>query len=148
MPSEEEVVLVLRGDRHERRLSRSTRKGDSMSTREKLAEYAHAAWAGWMKYLFEKSSCHEDGSVTIPPDLVERWQRQASTLYADLPANEQASDLEEADKMLTIMGESDAVRELNDRAQYEIYLLKCVGGKEAVSFKQFCDERLTEGGGS
>lgn len=71
--------------------------------REALAEYAHAAWSGWMAYLFARSLVHPDGSVTIPPDLVARWKRQVSTPYADLPPHEQDSDRDEADRMLAII---------------------------------------------
>jgi hypothetical protein len=76
-----------------------------MNTRERLAQYAHAAWSGWMEYLFSKSEQNADGSVTIPAWAVERWRRQAGTPYAELPATEQASDLAEADRMLAIVGE-------------------------------------------
>lgn len=72
-------------------------------TREALAAYAHEAWAGWMVYLFAKSQTNPDGTVTIPAGSVERWQRQMSTLYANLPEAEKASDRDEADKMLRIM---------------------------------------------
>lgn len=71
--------------------------------REKLAEYAHAAWSGWMKYLFEKSTQNTDGTVTIPAWAVSRWQRQMNTLYEALPANEKESDGVEADRMIAIM---------------------------------------------
>lgn len=70
--------------------------------RESLADYAHNAWSGWMKYMFEKSTKNLDGSVTIPASLVERWMRQMETSYPMLPENEQQSDLIEADKMLEI----------------------------------------------
>lgn len=75
--------------------------------RELLAAYAHNAWAGWMRYLFSKSISNADGSVTIPPELVQRWQRQMNTAYADLPDEERESDRQEADKILSIviMGE-------------------------------------------
>lgn len=73
--------------------------------REALADYAHAAWSGWMVYLFQKSHENPDGSVTIPPELVRRWRRQMVTAYAELPANEQASDLAEADAMLSRLWE-------------------------------------------
>lgn len=72
--------------------------------REQLAAYAHEAWAGWMRYLFEKSSLNADGSVTIPNWAVLRWKRQLSTPYAELPESEKASDLDEADKILRIIG--------------------------------------------
>jgi hypothetical protein len=70
-------------------------------TREKLAAYAHEAWSGWMQYLFSK--CEPADSGIIPPWAVERWQRQMTTSYTDLPESEKASDLIEADKILKIV---------------------------------------------
>ena len=72
------------------------------SCREQLALYAHEAWSGWMVYLFSKSKKNEDGSVTIPKSLVDRWTRQMKTDYSKLPESEQNSDLDEADKMIAI----------------------------------------------
>ena len=71
--------------------------------REELAEYAHDAWGGWMKYLFEKSIPNADGTVTIPAWAVTRWQRQMNTQYKALPEGEKESDRLEADKMLAIL---------------------------------------------
>lgn len=73
--------------------------------REKLADYAHDAWSGWMQYLFTKSKSNEDGSITIPKELVDRWARQMYTKYKNLPVNEKESDLAEADKMIKITKE-------------------------------------------
>ena len=70
--------------------------------RIKLAAYAHKAWSGWMKYMFARSKFNDDGTITIPADLVERWTRQANTPYEDLPAEEQSSDVAEAHKMIAI----------------------------------------------
>ena len=70
---------------------------------EKLAEYAHEAWSGWMKYMFEKSEDNKDGTITIPQWAVERWQRQADIKYVDLPEEEKESDRDEARKMIEIM---------------------------------------------
>lgn len=75
-------------------------------TREQLAEYAHAAWAGWMLHmmpiimpLIDLSRINEyPGSV----EAIGRWARQAKTEYARLPSFEQASDRDEADKILAI----------------------------------------------
>lgn len=72
-------------------------------TTEDLAAYAHEAWSGWMRYLWRLSTENEDGTVTIPADLVARWQRQTNTEYADLPENEKDSDRAEAMKMLDIV---------------------------------------------
>ncbi len=71
--------------------------------REALARYAHEAWSGWMRYLFEKSIRNEDGTVTIPAWAVERWTRQANTSYVILPEHEKTSDREEADKIMAAM---------------------------------------------
>ena len=83
---------------------------DESITREKLAEYAHKAWSGWMDYLFEKSIPYKPGeiqaykgAVIIPEWAVKRWKRQAKTHYAELPENEKESDRKEADSMLKII---------------------------------------------
>jgi hypothetical protein len=70
-----------------------------MNTRERLAKYAHGAWAGWMHYMWSKSTTNEDGTLTIPKVLVERWKRQAMTTYENLPELEKESDRREADKI-------------------------------------------------
>lgn len=75
--------------------------------KEKLAAYAHEAWAGWMDYLFEKSVLNPDGTVTIPAWAVERWKRQAETTYDELPETEKASDRKEADAIMLIVGDGD-----------------------------------------
>ena len=68
-----------------------------------LANYAHNAWSGWMKYLFSKNTLNQDGSFTIPKDLVERWVRQSLTPYSSLSESEQKSDIEEANKIMLIL---------------------------------------------
>lgn len=72
--------------------------------REKLAEYAHEAWSGWMKYMFDKTLPEKlyNGEV-IPRDLVKRWQRQMNTPYAELSEEEKESDRLKADRMLEIV---------------------------------------------
>jgi len=77
--------------------------------REGLAEYAHDAWAGWMKYMFEKGTLNEDGTYTMPAWAVMRWQRQANTPYAELPEEEKESDRLEADRMIEIMDRTPTV---------------------------------------
>ena len=75
---------------------------EERSVTERLAEYAHEAWSGWMKYMFEKSSMDSDGSIVIPPELVMRWNRQMTTKYKDLPEDEKNSDRQEARRMVAI----------------------------------------------
>ena len=75
----------------------------SKMVRESLAKYAHKAWSGWMRYLFEKSTKNKDGTVTIPKWAVERWQRQAQTPYDKLPEAEKESDRAEAKDILNVL---------------------------------------------
>lgn len=75
---------------------------------ERLAGYAHNAWAGWMRYLFSKCApldWHSAlvGMLAIPPESVERWTRQMNTEYADLPEHEKESDRKEATEILKVM---------------------------------------------
>ena len=82
--------------------------------KEKLAEYAHIAWSGWMVYLFEKSTINPDGTVTIPKWAVSRWTRQANTPYKELLEDEKGSDRDEANKMLRIVHSTTAQGENNE----------------------------------
>ena len=74
------------------------------SVTERLAEYAHEAWSGWIKYMFEKCSVLEGGkgALIIPPWAVERWARQAGAPYGVLPEDEKDSDRQEARRMIAI----------------------------------------------
>lgn len=78
-----------------------------MEQREKLAAYAHEAWAGWMRYLFTKAPVNSDGTWTMPDWAVTRWQRQMNTPYADLPESEKESDRKEADAIMAIIASQE-----------------------------------------
>lgn len=71
--------------------------------REQLAALAHEQWAGWMRYMFERSRERIDGTVIIPRGLAERWTQQMNTAYTDLPEEEKISDRVEADKVLAVI---------------------------------------------
>lgn len=75
-------------------------RGVNLDLRERLAAEQHAIWAHWMRYLFSVAQPNDDGSYTIPPDKAARWLRQLATDYADLSPTEQASDREQADRVL------------------------------------------------
>ncbi len=71
--------------------------------RERLAEYAHTAWSGWMIYQFSKGTFNEDGTWTMPAWAVERWTRQMNAPYSALPESEKESDRAEADAILVAL---------------------------------------------
>lgn len=67
-------------------------KIDSDTFLESLADDEHKKWSHWMAYLFSQGVANGDGSMTIPKDKVDRWQRQAATGYLDLQEDEKESD--------------------------------------------------------
>ena len=81
---------------------------------EKLAEYAHGAWGGWMKYLFWKSVKLPSGDIQIPAEYAKNLQRLMDTDYKDLSLLEKESDKEEAMTIISIFEETKK-EENNDR---------------------------------
>lgn len=71
--------------------------------RERLAVYAHEAWAGWMSYLLAKTRYTDDGGKKIEFSDVDRWKRLMETSYSDLKEDEKRSDRAQADKILAIL---------------------------------------------
>lgn len=81
---------------------------------KQLADKEHASWARWMKYLFSVCEAYSivdpdrfgrNKGVLIPPELVERWQRQIDTPYEDLTEQEKQSDRHEIAHILPIIRE-------------------------------------------
>src|SRR5258708_4512087 len=81
---------------------------------EQLADKEHASWARWMRYLFNVCEAYSivdpDGftrykGVLIPAELVERWEQQIDTPYAELSEQEKQSDRNEVAHILPIIKE-------------------------------------------
>jgi len=70
---------------------------------EQLAYYAHDAWSGWMKYMFEKMTINDDGTAIMPKWAVDRWTFQMNKTYDELPEDMKETDRQEADRMITII---------------------------------------------
>ena len=64
------------------------------------AKAAHDIWSAWMRWQFQCGQMNADGSFTIPKEKVDRWQRQMTTEFEDLPAEEQKSDFQVADEFM------------------------------------------------
>ncbi len=62
---------------------------------EELADIEHQRWADWQKYVFFKCQRINGGVLTIPEELVKRWDRQISTSYSKLSDEEKESDRKE-----------------------------------------------------
>ncbi len=70
---------------------------------EVLADIEHERWSHWQKYMHSKCKKLADGSLVIPPDLVEKWERQAHTKYSDLSNKEKDSDRDQVFRYLSII---------------------------------------------
>lgn len=73
---------------------------DRVELIEKLAAIEHERWSDWQRYMHSLCTQNADNSLTIPAALVERWNRQINTPYADLSNAEQASDREQVMRYL------------------------------------------------
>ncbi|MBY3323014.1 hypothetical protein HFO60_27270 [Rhizobium leguminosarum] len=67
---------------------------------EQLADIEHERWSHWQKYMHSKGVRQSDGSLLIPAELVEQWDRQIATPYAELSDVEKESDREQVRKYL------------------------------------------------
>lgn len=70
---------------------------------EQLASIEHERWSHWQSYMHSKGTRQADGSLLLPAELVEQWDRQSSTNYENLTASEQASDREQVDRYLPLI---------------------------------------------
>lgn len=57
-----------------------------------LARLEHERWAHWQSYLHSMCRKMPDGSLSIPSDLVSRWEIQINTPYENLTEEEKNSD--------------------------------------------------------
>lgn len=65
---------------------------DDSELREQFAGIEHDRWARWQRHVHNQCVRNPDGSLTIPAAMVEKWQRQMDTAYADLTEAEKEKD--------------------------------------------------------
>lgn len=70
---------------------------------ERLAAVEHQRWAHWQEYMHSKGARQADGTLVLPADLVERWDEQIATPYAELSDDEKESDREQVRAYLDII---------------------------------------------
>jgi hypothetical protein len=72
---------------------------------EDLAAIEHERWSHWQRYMHAQAIRQPDGSLLIPGPLVERWETQAATPFADLGNAEKESDREQVRRYLPLIAE-------------------------------------------
>lgn len=77
---------------------------------EQLAAVEHERWAHWQGYVHSKGELQPDGSLLLPPELVQRWQNQVATKYQDLSESEKESDREQVRRYLPVIAAALANR--------------------------------------
>jgi hypothetical protein len=86
---------------------------------EMLAGVEHERWSHWQRYMHSKCERRPDGSLTIPPELVDQWERQLATSYADLSEAEKESDRDQVRRyfplILTTLGVTPKASLVEDR---------------------------------
>ena len=106
---------------------------------EKLSDIEHDRWCSWQKYLHSCCVKNEDGSLTIPKVLVERWEYEINTKYNNLPDNIKESDRKETYKIIPIIDEylqhqlEEKDKSINDAINYidnHMYERYCYTGSE------------------
>lgn len=73
---------------------------------DRLADAEHGRWAHWQRYVHDQCERRQDGSLVIPAHLVDRWENQIATSYADLSEAEKESDKEQVRRYLPIIAEA------------------------------------------
>ena len=74
-------------------------------TIDELAAVEHERWAHWQRYMHDKGERRPDGSLVLPRDLVERWEAQIATSYADLSEAEKESDREQVRRYIPLVSD-------------------------------------------
>ena len=70
---------------------------------EILADIEHQRWSDWQSYLHSMCIKNDNGSLTIPADLAEHWNRQINTKYEKLEDYEKESDREQVRRYINII---------------------------------------------
>lgn len=70
---------------------------------ETLAATEHERWTSWQQHLHARCKRQADGSLVIPAELVQRWERQINTPYDQLSDTEKESDREQVRRYLAVI---------------------------------------------
>ena len=73
---------------------------------EELAATEHERWSHWQKYMHSLCTGNADGSLIIPADKVEHWEKLIATPYAELSEHSKQSDRDQVMKYVECIRES------------------------------------------
>lgn len=85
------------------------------SVMEELAAIEHQRWSHWQKYVHSLCKKSDDGSLIIPVEFVERWERQVAKSYDELSETEKESDREQVRRYLPVIIRMMTGKNLNKR---------------------------------
>jgi hypothetical protein len=68
-----------------------------------LAAIEHERWSHWQSYLHGNGVRQSDGSLVLPRELVDHWERQIATKFEALSEKEKESDREQVRKYLPVI---------------------------------------------
>lgn len=87
---------------------------NAASLLESLAAIEHERWSHWQRYLHSRCERGDDGSLTIPSELVDRWTAQMSTPFAELTEPEKESDRDQVRRYLPVIESALQAQPLRD----------------------------------
>jgi hypothetical protein len=117
---------------------------DGRTLFEQLAAIEHERWAHWQRWMHDQGRRDErTRALVIPATLVDRWERQIATPYADLSEAEKASNREQIDRywllIEPLLAEVERLREQLENARVD------KDAAEQDSRSRFAEvERLTQ----
>lgn len=132
-----------------------------MSLREELAAIEHERWADWQRYMHSKAfpaleevdgtegRSAAAGSLVIPRVLVEHWERQIASPYAQLSQREQLEDMKQVDRYWPLIRDAVALGEYLEKegTSAKELLANLQSGELVIAAKDTIDNSdPTEGG--
>ena len=73
---------------------------------EDLAAIEHERWAHWQRFMHDQGVRNSDGSLTLPAELVAKWDRLIATPYEALTDAERESDREQVKRYLPTVAQA------------------------------------------
>lgn len=73
---------------------------------DRLAAIEHERWSHWQRYVHDRCKQLPDGSLVIPAQLADRWERQIDTPFDKLSEEEKESDREQVREYLPVIVEA------------------------------------------